>query len=92
LLDPVRYRKEYERFRLVLRRARKRAGLTQKAVSDRLGKPQSFISKCESGERRVDFVELVVLCNLYGVDLDFFRASPTSGAGDPGEGANSENR
>lgn len=34
---------------------------------------QSFLFKCESGERRVDFVEMLVLAELYGVDISFFR-------------------
>lgn len=38
----------------------------------RLGKPQSFVSKCESGERRVDFIELLALADLYEVDSSFF--------------------
>lgn len=37
--------------------ARKRQGLTQQAVADLLGKHQSFVSKYESGERRLDVVE-----------------------------------
>jgi hypothetical protein len=34
--------------------------------------PQSFLSKCESGERRVDFVELREFARVYGVPLKFF--------------------
>jgi hypothetical protein len=40
-----------------------------------LGKPQPFLSKCESGERRVDFVELLAFAELYGLDVAFFRAT-----------------
>lgn len=67
------YRAAYQRFRSKLRRARKSAHLTQREASRRLGKPQSFISKIESGERRVDFVELTILARLYGATLEFFR-------------------
>jgi transcriptional regulator with XRE-family HTH domain len=42
-------------------------------VARRLGKPQSFVSKCESGERRVDLVELLAFAKLYGVDVTFFQ-------------------
>jgi transcriptional regulator with XRE-family HTH domain len=73
LLDEKQYRKSYGQFLKRLREARRRAGLTQKEAAGRLGKPQSFVSKCESGERRVDFVELIVFARLYSVpDLSFF--------------------
>ncbi len=49
------------------------AGLTQVDVAQSLGKPQSFISKCESGERRVDFVELIDFAQLYDKPLDYFK-------------------
>ena len=45
----------------LLRRAREEAGLTQAAVAERLGKPQSYVAKTESGERRLDMVEFVAL-------------------------------
>lgn len=65
---PVQYKKFLER----LRQARLEAGLTQIEVADALQKPQSFVSKCETGERRVDVVELQVLADLYGVPLTYF--------------------
>jgi transcriptional regulator with XRE-family HTH domain len=46
--------------------------MTQTQVANALQKPQSFVSKCETGERRVDVVELQVLANLYGVPLTYF--------------------
>jgi len=73
LLDQQGYQKKYRRFRERLRQARQQAGLSQAEVARRLGKPQSFVSKCESGERRVDFVELLALAELYGKDIGFFR-------------------
>lgn len=66
------YPKQYKKFLERLRQARLEAGLTQIEVADALGKPQSFVSKCETGERRVDVVELHVLANLYGVPLNYF--------------------
>ena len=65
-------RPEYHRFLARLRAARERAGLTQADVAKRLRKPQSYVSKCEAGERRVDVVELVAFARLYGRPLDFF--------------------
>lgn len=73
MLDEQGYQKTYQRFLARLRQARREAGLTQEEAARRLGKHQSFLSKCESGERRVDFVELLALAKLYGVDIGFFR-------------------
>lgn len=52
--------------------ARLEAGLSQAQVARRLRKDQSFVSKCESGERRVDVVELVRLARLYGKPFSYF--------------------
>ena len=52
------YSERYGRFRTLLRQLREEAGLTQADVAGRLGEPQSFVSKYESGERRLDLVEL----------------------------------
>jgi len=73
LLPQSEYRARYQGFLVRLREARRLAGLTQAEVAERLGKPQSFVSKCESGERRVDFVELLALCEVYRTDVDFFQ-------------------
>lgn len=62
----------YDRFLEVLRQARIESGLTQTDAARLLGKPQSFIAKCEQGERRVDVVELLELCRIYGVSLSEF--------------------
>lgn len=48
------------------------AGLTQEAVAEELGRPQSYVYKCESGERRVDIVELTRFAKLYGKPIHFF--------------------
>lgn len=63
---------EYSNFLKALRRARKEAGLTQKEVAQLLGKPQSFVSKCESGERRVDAVEVKQFAKIYKKSYTFF--------------------
>ncbi|MCA9233048.1 MAG: helix-turn-helix transcriptional regulator [Planctomycetales bacterium] len=46
--------------------ARTKAGLTQQAVADRLGKPQSYVAKVEGLERRLDVIELLVLARVIG--------------------------
>lgn len=64
-----RYTKQYERLLRVLRAARRNAGLTQVEVARKFGTHASFVSKCESGERRIDVVELAEFCRLYGKSL-----------------------
>lgn len=59
----------YERLREVLIRERKRAGLSQAALAAKLGKPQSYVSKCELGERRVDVVEFLEIADALGADV-----------------------
>lgn len=48
-----------------LREARLRAGLTQEQAAKALGQPQNFVSKCETGERRMDPIELADFMALY---------------------------
>jgi transcriptional regulator with XRE-family HTH domain len=55
-----------------LRRARADAGLRQVDVAKRLRAPQSYISRCESGEHRLDVVELETFAKIYGKPLSFF--------------------
>jgi transcriptional regulator with XRE-family HTH domain len=65
--------KRYRAFRERLRLAREEAGLTQAEVAERVGRPQTWVSKCELGERRVDFVELEDFAAACGKPLLFFR-------------------
>ncbi len=60
----------YQQFLTRLRAARVEAGLTQVEVARRLRKPQSFVSKCESGERRVDAIEFADLAQMYGRTME----------------------
>ena len=63
---------QYQAFLQRLRAAREQVGLTQAEVARRLGKPQSYVSKCESGERRVDVIELAAFAAIYRSSLDAF--------------------
>ena len=63
------YTKAHRRLVKALKDARVNAGLTQVEVAERLGKPQPALSQLESGNRRIDVVELAQLCNLYKVDM-----------------------
>lgn len=61
-----------DRFLGLLRQIRVEAGLRQEDLAEKLGQPQSYISRCESGERRVDLLELQEICNAVGVSLTSF--------------------
>ncbi len=64
----------YERFNQLLTEARKQSGLSQQEVADRLGRPQTYVSRCESGTRRMDVVEFLELAEAIGFDpLEFLR-------------------
>ena len=63
------YSQEYSRFLELLRDARENKGLTQTEVAQRLGQTQSFVSKVERGERRLDIVELRAFCSALGLSL-----------------------
>lgn len=59
---------DYERFRSLLISARIEAGLTQAELAGRLSRPQSFVSKYERGERRLDVIEFLQVSQA--MDLD----------------------
>lgn len=59
---------EYQAFRLAIAKAREEAELTQADLAKRLGKPQSFVSKYESGERRLDVIEFLTVCEALEVN------------------------
>jgi transcriptional regulator with XRE-family HTH domain len=56
----------YAPLREALIAARRERGLTQSEVAVRLGKAQSFVSKYESGERRLDVIEFIEVCQILG--------------------------
>ena len=58
---------DYQLLLAVLKAARKRAGVSQIDLAERLGNTQTFVSKCERGERRIDAVELVEFAEALGV-------------------------
>jgi len=71
-LDKTITSDEYRVFLRELRAVRKRRGLTQADLATRLDETQSFISKCERGERRLDIVELRAFCHAFGVPFPEF--------------------
>ena len=60
---------QQEQLQKLLRQVRVAAGLTQSDLAKRLGQPQSFVSKYESGERLLDLVELRRICKAVGIAL-----------------------
>ena len=64
--------KEQKLLQELLRELRSEAGFTQKDLAARLGEPQSYVSKYESGERRLDFLEIRHLCKQFGITLSDF--------------------
>lgn len=63
---------EYALFLTLLRNARDGAGVTQAELASRLKTTQTFVSKCERGERRLDIVELKKWCEAIEVSLADF--------------------
>ncbi|VVE66994.1 XRE family transcriptional regulator [Pandoraea captiosa] len=63
---------KYQVFRQMLLDARKEKGLQQVEVAERLGKTQSFVSKYERGERRLDFCEFIEVAAALEIDVNAF--------------------
>ena len=68
----ARWQAAYDHFRRRLIAARESAGLTQREAAELLGRSQSFVAKSETGERRVDVVELGEFAKAYGRSVTFF--------------------
>jgi transcriptional regulator with XRE-family HTH domain len=69
-MKKARHTRRYQRLLGILREVRKEAGLTQHEVAAKFGAHASFVSKCESGERRVDVVELADFCRVCGTTIE----------------------
>lgn len=73
-MDKSIYTREYAVVLRLLREARERAGLTQVELAEKLGQSQSFMSKAERSDRRLDIVQLRTILKVLGVRLaDFVR-------------------
>ncbi len=66
------YEYEYQQMLKRLKHARHAAGFTQADVAKHLKKPQSWVAKCELGERRLDPIEVKHLARLYKKPLEYF--------------------
>ena len=68
------YTAEYGVLVELLRETREKAEVTQVELAERLGKSQSFVTKYECGERRIDIVQLRSICRLLATSLPEFVA------------------
>ena len=66
------YDPRYAELRRRLREARLAAGMTQVEAAQALGTNQQHINRCEAGDRRIDFLEVVDFAALYAVPLESF--------------------
>lgn len=73
-MDKKLYTRQQEILLELLRELRHEARLRQQDVADLIEEPQSFVSKYEIGERRLDILELRELCQVLGVSLADFAA------------------
>ena len=63
-----RHTSRYKKLQVALKLARAAAGMTQAQVGEQLGRPQSFVNKYESGERRLDVIEFLDVARILGVN------------------------
>ena len=68
LMPTALHSRRYKNFRVLLIERRKEAGLTQEALAQKLSKPQSFVSKYEKGERRLEVIEYLDVAAAIGFD------------------------
>ena len=61
-----------KKLRELLREIRKNAGVSQVNLAKQLGRPQSFVSKFESGEKTLDFLEITEVCEALGISMREF--------------------
>jgi transcriptional regulator with XRE-family HTH domain len=71
-MDKTIYTKDHKFIIEQLKKARIEAGFDQEKVAELLGKTQSYISKIEAGQRRIDIVQLKEFAKAYKKPLDYF--------------------
>jgi transcriptional regulator with XRE-family HTH domain len=71
-MDKTIYTKDHKFIIEQLKKARIEAGFDQEKAAELLGKTQSYISKIEAGQRRIDIVQLKEFAKAYKKSLDFF--------------------
>ena len=68
----TKFTQQEDTFLQLLKELRLGKNLTQKELADRLGFPQSYVSKYETGERRLDFVETANICEVLDITIQLF--------------------
>lgn len=63
---------EYRLFMKMLEQERVQANLTQVQLAKKLGKPQSYVSKYENGERRLDLIEFLQIASCLRINVTDF--------------------
>ncbi len=72
LMSKSSHTKEYANIIARLKNARIERGLSQQVVARKMRKPQSYISKIESGERRLDVAEMKRFAEIYKQSISYF--------------------
>jgi len=68
-MEKTTFTREYDLLRRMLRELRERQGVTQVELAERLKETQSYVSKCERGERRLDLVQVRAFCAALKIPL-----------------------
>lgn len=66
------WEKRRQGFRMAIKQIRKKANLTQEELAAEMGKYQSYVSKYESGERKLDYVEIVEILDTCKSNMSAF--------------------
>ena len=74
-MEKSTFTREYRVFLDTLKDCRQKANLSQIQLAAKLDQSQSFVSKCERGETRLDIVQLRVFCRAFGITLAAFVAA-----------------
>ena len=74
MMEKSIYTREYGVVLKLLHEMREAAGMTQTELAERLGHSQSFVTKFERGDRRLDIIQVRTICQLLGTDLASFVA------------------
>lgn len=92
-MPPSRHTIRYKRLQEALKAARKASGQTQAEVGERLGRPQSYVNKYETGERRLDVIEFLDVAEVLGASsADLLRSASRSAGAAPKSKRRSEVR